>query len=182
MDTMNETEQFAEIMNQAIEDASRSEGERDEALARVRELEISDRLRKNRMDQMRVFYPLAHTVINLYYEEYYWTSYDALVDHGIDVFPEEQVLVPESETPISLSNPLCRAELKRVLYDLGYKSEYKIEQGNDDFTITGRGGDGVCCIECDATWVLEMDRETEHHEPGCENHQPVPINCIVEMF
>ena len=76
-------ERFSEIMNTAIEDAARSESERDRALEQRDQisddfLSLSKSFAESerRREMMRVFAPLTSVAIHLYEHEYFMMNYN----------------------------------------------------------------------------------------------------------
>ena len=79
--------------------------------------------------------------------------------------------VPESDALVPLADPICRTELTRVLYDLGYKSELLNNEQDADFQITDHVGNQCACGECDSEWTVDLDKDNEWHMPHCSSYQ-----------
>ena len=161
------TERFSDIQDELIADATKAEDERDATLARVAELEEQIARKQARM---RAFYPIAHEAIDQYECEMHMHVYEELVIDST-ANPDMMVKVPESDALVPLVDPICRTELTRVLYDLGYKSELlNNEQVHADFQISDQVGQQCVCGECGSEWTVDLDQDNERHMPHCSNH------------
>tara|TARA_R110002096_G_scaffold38597_1_gene106511 strand:+ start:1479 stop:2030 length:552 start_codon:yes stop_codon:yes gene_type:complete len=168
------TERFSEIMNTAIEDAARSESERDRALEQRDQISKSFAESERRREMMRVFAPLTSLAIHLYEHEYFMMNYNQLAEEYLDTAfadstNDENISVPESPDPVDLLDPICRYELVRVLNDIGYIAEaYEdpLPMANCNLQISDRVGNKYRCGGCGISWIVQRGVE-ETHEPGC---------------
>ena len=198
-------EHFSDIMNTAIEDAARSESERDRALEQ-RDM-VSEELFnlsktivefERRRDMMRIFAPLTSVAINLYQNEYFMMNYNQLAEEYLDTAfadstNDENISVPESPDPVDLLDPICRFELVRVLNDMGYIAdayEDPLPMANCNLQIRDRVGNKYECGECGISWIVQRGVE-ETHEPGCpsqpedsddEEEENDPLSCDFSIF
>ena len=192
------TERFSEIMNTAIEDAARSESERDRALEQRDQISKSFAESERRREMMRVFAPLTSLAIHLYEHEYFMMNYNQLAEEYLDTAfadstNDENISVPESPDPVDLLDPICRYELVRVLNDIGYIAEaYEdpLPMANCNLQISDRVGNKYRCGECGISWIVQRGVE-ETHEPGCPSQPPEdsddeeendPLSCDPSLF
>ena len=198
-------EHFSEIMNTAIEDSARAEGERDRALEQRDQwkddffsLSKSFTESEERREMMRVFAPLTSVAIHLYEHEYFMMNYNQLAEEYLDTAfadstNDQNISVPESPDPVDLLDPICRFELVRVLNDMGYIAEaYEdpLLMANCNLQISDRVGNKYRCGGCGISWIVQRGVE-ETHEPGCpsqpedsddEEEENDPLSCDPSIF
>jgi hypothetical protein len=172
------TEEYAAAMDDAIHAAAKAESECDKLAAQVKELEAHLDESRLSSERTRILFPIAHHLVAKYDVDFFMHSYaEAATASSCD--HTETVKVPESAKPVRLDDPLCRAEMVRILRSLGYHSEL-LDTGVDgfpgvpgspstDFQITAREGTINVCSQCDSEWKYDLCLRDggEWHHPGC---------------
>ena len=171
------TEEFAEAMDEAIGAAAKAESERDALAAQLAECNAQLEEHRAQAERTRILFPVAHQLVADFQEDMFMHSYAEAATVSCCDHKKEAVKVPESAEPVRLDDPLCRAEMVRILRSLGYQSElldvseggFRGSAGGADFQITAHEGDVHQCAQCGSEWRYDIGSRVggEWHKPGC---------------